>query len=187
MSVIRSFFAAGGLACCLWLALPVASAQPPAERPDEATVTLQRSRDSACLDCHKPHKDGMLGQHSQVTNPNNGLPVTCTDCHGKPSPKHREGVRDVMRFNHADYSVVEQNGVCFACHEPEKLQQAFWPHDVHLAKVSCASCHRLHPQQDAVTTFDDKRRIKLCVDCHSEQRNNPAFNPASVWPGKEHP
>lgn len=187
MSVIRSFLVAGGLAGCLLLAIPTATAQSPVQTPEEATVALQRSRDSACLDCHKPHKEGMLGKHTEVTNPNNGLPVTCTDCHGKPSPNHREGVRDVMRFNHPDYSVTEQNGVCFACHEPEKLQQAFWPHDVHLAKVTCASCHRLHPGQDAVTKFDDKTRIKLCVDCHREQRNNPAFNPASVWPGKEHP
>ncbi|MBK4713890.1 MULTISPECIES: cytochrome c nitrite reductase pentaheme subunit [Tenebrionibacter/Tenebrionicola group] len=187
MSVIRSFLAAGGLACSLWLALPAAAAAPSSEPSDIAAVALQRSRDSACLDCHKPHKDGMLGQHNKATNPNNGLPVTCTDCHGNPSPKHREGVRDVMRFNHADYSVAEQNGVCFACHQPEKLQKAFWPHDVHLAKVTCASCHRLHPEQDAVTGFNDKARIKLCVDCHSEQRNNPAFNPASVWPDKERP
>ncbi len=32
------------------------------------------------------------------TNPNNKLPVTCTNCHGQPSPQHREGVKDVMRF-----------------------------------------------------------------------------------------
>ncbi|EFH3633631.1 cytochrome C nitrite reductase, partial [Escherichia coli] len=30
-------------------------------------------------------------------------------------------------------------------------------------------------------------RIKICVDCHSDQRTNPNFNPASVPLLKEQP
>ncbi|HCC09803.1 MAG TPA: cytochrome C nitrite reductase, partial [Atlantibacter hermannii] len=42
-------------------------------------------------------------------------------------------------------------------------------------------------KQDTMQSLNDKSRIKLCVDCHREQRDNPAFNPSSVHLGKEHP
>ncbi|MDO1708272.1 multiheme c-type cytochrome, partial [Escherichia coli] len=90
-------------------------------------VTQQRNPDAACLDCHKPDKEGMHGTHASVINPNNNLPVTCTNCHGNPGPHHREGAKDVMRFNHPMYSVEQQNSVCMSCHLPEQLQKAFWP------------------------------------------------------------
>lgn len=154
---------------------------------DRYEVTLQRNPDAACLDCHKPDTEGMHGKHASVINPNNKLPVTCTNCHGQPSPQHREGVKDVMRFNEPMYKVGEQNSVCMSCHLPEQLQKAFWPHDVHVTKVACASCHSLHPQQDTMQTLSDKGRIKICVDCHSDQRTNPNFNPASVPLLKEQP
>ena len=67
------------------------------------------------------------------------------------------------------------------------VAKAFWPHDVHVTKVACASCHSLHPQQDTMQTLSDKGRIKICVDCHSDQRTNPNFNPASVPLLKEQP
>jgi cytochrome c-type protein NrfB len=96
-------------------------------------------------------------------------------------------VKDVMRFNEPMFGVEQQNSVCMSCHLPETLQKAFWPHDVHLAKVSCASCHTLHPQQDKVQGLNDKGRIKLCVDCHRQQQDDPAFNPASVRLDKGQP
>lgn len=67
--------------------------------------------------------EGMHGKHASVINPNNKLPVTCTNCHGQPSPQHREGVKDVMRFNEPMYKVGEQNSVCMSCHLPEQLQK----------------------------------------------------------------
>ncbi len=93
---------------------------------DRWVVTPQRSADSACIDCHKPDKEGMHGTHAEVINPNNNLPVTCTNCHGNPGPKHREGVKDVMRFNDPMYGVEQQNSVCLSCHLPEQLQKAFY-------------------------------------------------------------
>ena len=92
-----------------------------------------------------------------------------------------------MRFNEPMYNVEQQNSVCMSCHLPEQLQKAFWPHDVHVTKVACASCHSLHPKQDTMQTLSDKGRIKICVDCHSDQRTNPNFNPASVPLLKEQP
>lgn len=188
MSVSRSLLAAGVLALgCLWF-LPVQAApSSQADTDSQWTVTQQRNPDKACQDCHKPEKEGMHGKHAQAINPNNQLPVTCTNCHGNISPEHRNGVKDAMRFNDPMYNVEQQNSVCMACHLPEQLQKAFWPHNVHATKVACASCHNLHPKQDTMQTLNDKSRIKLCVDCHREQRDNPAFNPSSVHLGKEYP
>ncbi len=181
MSVLRSLLTAGVLASGLLWSLNGITATPAAQASDDRyEVTQQRNPDAACLDCHKPDTEGMHGKHASVINPNNKLPVTCTNCHGQPSPQHREGVKDVMRFNEPMYKVGEQNSVCMSCHLPEQLQKAFWPHDVHVTKVACASCHSLHPQQDTMQTLSDKGRIKICVDCHSDQRTNPNFNPASV-------
>ncbi|HEH9416210.1 TPA: cytochrome c nitrite reductase pentaheme subunit [Aeromonas sobria] len=140
-------------------------------------VEFLRNPDKACTDCHKEQSEGMHGKHGQATNPNNLKPVTCTNCHGLPSPQHREGVKDVMRFSHSLkdkestklYPITEQNGVCMSCHEPKPLREALWAHDVHATKLTCTSCHQLHPAKEPMVGIPETSRIKLCVDCHSKQ------------------
>ncbi|MFU7711440.1 cytochrome c nitrite reductase pentaheme subunit [Aeromonas veronii] len=154
-------------------------AAEPAAAPVPATheVEFVRNPDKACTDCHKEQSEGMHGKHGQATNPNNLAPVTCTNCHGQPSPQHREGVKDVMRFSHSLkdkesiklYPIAEQNGVCMSCHEPKPLREALWAHDVHATKLTCTSCHQLHPAKEPMVGIPEKSRIKLCVDCHSKQ------------------
>ncbi|MGU5696514.1 cytochrome c nitrite reductase pentaheme subunit [Aeromonas allosaccharophila] len=154
-------------------------AAEPAAAPVPATheVEFLRNPDKACTDCHKEQREGMHGKHGQATNPNNLAPVTCTNCHGRPSPQHREGVKDVMRFSDSfndkqsteSYPIVEQNGVCMSCHEPKPLREALWAHDVHATKLTCTSCHQLHPAKEPMVAIPEKSRIKLCVDCHSKQ------------------
>ncbi|WP_447834123.1 cytochrome c nitrite reductase pentaheme subunit [Aeromonas veronii] len=154
-------------------------AAEPAAAPVPATheVEFLRNPDKACTDCHKEQSEGMHGKHGQATNPNNLAPVTCTNCHGQPSPKHREGVKDVMRFSDSfndkqsteSYPIAEQNGVCMSCHEPKPLREALWAHDVHATKLTCTSCHQLHPAKEPMVAIPEKSRIKLCVDCHSKQ------------------
>ncbi len=154
-------------------------AAEPAAAPVPATheVEFLRNPDKACTDCHKEQSEGMHGKHGQATNPNNLAPVTCTNCHGQPSPQHREGVKDVMRFSHSLkdkesiklYPISEQNGVCMSCHEPKELREALWAHDVHTTKLTCTSCHQLHPAKEPMVGIPEKSRIKLCVDCHSKQ------------------
>ncbi|WP_279487557.1 cytochrome c nitrite reductase pentaheme subunit [Aeromonas veronii] len=154
-------------------------AAEPAAAPVPATheVEFLRNPDKACTDCHKEQSEGMHGKHGQATNPNNLAPVTCTNCHGQPSPQHREGVKDVMRFSHSLkdkesiklYPISEQNGVCMSCHEPKPLREALWAHDVHATKLTCTSCHQLHPAKEPMVGIPEKSRIKLCVDCHSKQ------------------
>ena len=154
-------------------------AAEPAAAPVPATheVEFLRNPDKACTDCHKEQSEGMHGKHGQATNPNNLAPVTCTNCHGQPSPQHREGVKDVMRFSHSLkdkesiklYPISEQNGVCMSCHEPKPLREALWAHDVHATKLTCTSCHQLHPAKEPMVGIPEKSPIKLCIDCHSKQ------------------
>ena len=158
-------------------------------------VEFLRSADKACTDCHKEQASGMHGKHGQATNPNNLAPVTCTNCHGQPSPQHREGVKDVMRFSDSfkdkqsteSYPIAEQNGVCMSCHEPKVLREALWAHDVHATKLTCTSCHQLHPAKEPMVAIPEKSRIKLCVDCHSKQHEAVKAAKANTTSGKEAP
>ena len=173
----------------------------PAALPQTHDVAFLRSPDKACTDCHKEQTEGMHGKHGQATNPNNLAPVTCTNCHGQPSPQHREGVKDVMRFSDSfndkqsalaekqstgTYPIAEQNGVCMSCHDPKVLREALWAHDVHATKLSCTSCHALHPAKEPMVGIAEKSRIKLCVDCHSKQHQAKAAG-LQVNAGKEAP
>lgn len=156
-------------------------------------VEFLRNPDAACTDCHKEQVEGMHGKHGQATNPNNLAPVTCTNCHGQPSPQHREGVKDVMRFSDSfkdkqsteRYPIAEQNGVCMSCHEPKVLREALWAHDVHATKLTCTSCHQLHPAKEPMVAIPEKSRIKLCVDCHSKQHEAVKAAKANTTSGKE--
>ncbi|KTA77247.1 cytochrome c nitrite reductase pentaheme subunit [Aeromonas salmonicida] len=158
------------------------AASEPAAMPATHEVEFLRSPDKACTDCHKEQASGMHGKHGQATNPNNLAPVTCTNCHGQPSPQHREGVKDVMRFSDSfnppqgkeAYPIAEQNGVCMSCHEPKPLREALWAHDVHATRLTCTSCHQLHPAREPMVEIPEKSRIKLCVDCHSKQHEAKA-------------
>lgn len=163
-----------------------------APAPTTHEVEFLRSADKACTDCHKEQVEGMHGKHGQATNPNNLAPVTCTNCHGQPSPQHREGVKDVMRFSDSfndkqsteRYPIAEQNGVCMSCHEPKVLREALWAHDVHATKLTCTSCHQLHPAKEPMVEIPEKSRIKLCVDCHSKQHEAVKAK-ANTTSGKE--
>ncbi|MFQ2188849.1 cytochrome c nitrite reductase pentaheme subunit [Aeromonas jandaei] len=156
---------------------PAAAPVPTTAASATQEVEFLRNPDKACTDCHKEQSEGMHGKHGEATNPNNLAPVTCTNCHGQPSPQHREGVKDVMRFSHSLkdkesiklYPISEQNGVCMSCHEPKVLREALWAHDVHATKLTCTSCHQLHPAKEPMVEIPEKSRIKLCVDCHSKQ------------------
>ena len=164
-----------------------------APAPTTHEVEFLRSADKACTDCHKEQVEGMHGKHGQATNPNNLAPVTCTNCHGQPSPQHREGVKDVMRFSDSfndkqsteRYPIAEQNGVCMSCHEPKPLREALWAPDVHAPKLTCTSCHQLHPAKEPMVAIPEKSRIKLCVDCHSKQHEAVKAAKANTTSGKE--
>lgn len=147
---------------------------------DDATIAKDARRDpnKYCVDCHGhlSHFEH-AGKHFQkdTLSPNNQQPLSCVSCHGNISENHRKGVKDVMRFNawgkaknpDLERSPQEQNQVCFACHEVEKLRQVFWAHDTHANKMACVNCHKLHPEKEPMKAIESKQRVKLCVDCHS--------------------
>ncbi|QLB13473.1 respiratory nitrite reductase-specific menaquinol--cytochrome-c reductase complex subunit NrfB precursor [Bisgaardia hudsonensis] len=164
------------------------------ETVDDATITKDARRDpnTYCVSCHGHlSKFEHKGKHFEkdTVSPNNGKALTCVSCHGNISENHRKGVKDVMRFNaygkakRADLerSPQEQNQVCFACHNPDKLREAFWPHDTHANKMACVNCHKIHPENEPMRNTDSKQRVKLCVDCHSrihENRNQKSLKSA---------
>ncbi|MGX2967777.1 cytochrome c nitrite reductase pentaheme subunit [Ursidibacter sp. B-7004-1] len=160
---------------------------------DDATIAKDARRDpnTYCVNCHghlsnfKHH-----GKHfqSDMVSPNTGKPLTCVSCHGNISENHRKGVKDVMRFNafgkaknkDLERSPQEQNQVCFACHNPDKLREVFWAHDTHANKMACVNCHKLHPEQEPMKATEPKQRVKLCVDCHSRihEKKSKSLEPA---------
>lgn len=149
----------------------------------EVADEARRDPNKYCVQCHetanatgKPFHH--FGKHFEkgVKSPNSGEPITCVSCHGNISEDHRKGVKDVMRFHARGQavnpdlarSVNEQNQVCMACHSPEKLREKFWAHDTHATKLSCTSCHSLHPEKEPMKGIKEKDRIILCVDCHKD-------------------
>ncbi|HIC8863427.1 TPA: Nrf-like electron transfer protein NetB [Aeromonas hydrophila] len=148
----------------------LAERQAKAEKK-KAAAKKAAARFAKCEKCHDG-EEGMHGKHGQVTNPNTGEQVTCTNCHGNASADHRKqrgGMVDVMRFGNDAFPLSQQNGVCMSCHEPDDLRKALWAHDVHATRVSCTSCHQLHPAKEPMVGIPEKSRIKLCVDCHRKQ------------------
>lgn len=155
---------------------------------------LEKRPNQTCEQCHKFASDGtqhggqyhfgkFSGVHLSKANPNNGQPITCESCHGKISDNHRRGAKDVMRFQTTIFpqtppmfSVAQQNQVCFACHQPDKMRDKLWAHDVHAMKIPCAACHQLHPQRDPMQALAPKQQVKLCVDCHAKQQLKQVSN-----------
>ena len=60
----------------------------------------------------------------------------------------------------------------------QNFVKKLWAHDVHAMKLPCASCHTLHPKDDAMKGIQPKNRVKLCVDCHGEQQKRKAAKDA---------
>jgi len=148
----------------------LAEKQAKAEKK-KAAAKKAAARFAKCEKCHDG-AEGMHGKHGQVTNPNTGEQVTCTNCHGNASADHRKqrgGIVDVMRFGDDAFPLSQQNGVCMSCHEPDDLRKALWAHDVHATRISRTSCHQLHPAKELMVGIPEKSRIKLCVDCHRKQ------------------
>lgn len=149
----------------------------------EHNVTFQRSPDAACTQCHQEEKNKLSGVHGRVLNTKTIRDITCIDCHTSITPAHRDGAKDVVKFNHAQSvkggtsaaayidSIVQQNESCTSCHAPLSIRKANWTHDVHAQDLSCASCHVVHLEKDPMKGISEKANIQTCVDCHSDQYN----------------
>ncbi|CAG19670.1 MULTISPECIES: cytochrome c nitrite reductase pentaheme subunit [Photobacterium] len=145
-------------------------------------VKFIRDRDYACTQCHKDEKDVLKGAHGDAIHAQTGRDVTCVDCHSNVGENHRDGAKVVTKFAPAQSVagsekpaadvawIKQQNNTCINCHEPKDLREVNWTHDVHALDLSCASCHTVHPDTDPMKGIDRKSKIKMCVDCHSDQK-----------------
>ncbi|WP_027697322.1 cytochrome c nitrite reductase pentaheme subunit [Vibrio litoralis] len=156
------------------------TAEPNLKKTDEAHVSFQRDKNYACTQCHKDEHDVLLGQHAKALNEKTGRNIGCIDCHNDISASHRDGAPNVVKFRQGQVVAGEskpahdlawvktQNSQCIDCHQGEQLRKANWTHDVHALKLTCSSCHSIHPEKDPMQGIERKPRIKMCVDCHSD-------------------
>ncbi|WP_375750104.1 multiheme c-type cytochrome [Vibrio sp. HN007] len=166
--------------------------------PATKTVKLKTSRqDKKCLQCHKGADKTQHETHGQDAANVLGKSVGCVDCHNKIGPKHRRKADVVTKYASAQSQpgtkkkvlshdeVLKANKECLDCHEPTKLQEASWTHDVHALNLTCSNCHDVHlkggkqarlvkkrkpkdPGLNVLQFEDRKTLIKMCVDCHSD-------------------
>ncbi|MCL1049147.1 nitrite reductase [Shewanella abyssi] len=116
--------------------------------------------DSACLKCHKRNGQ-MLGLHA-----NEGLALTCEDCHGEKGKHPRKGTAIITFGAKSDTPVKTQAEQCLACHDHQLLAVANWTHNVHAKGVSCGQCHQLHPEMDPALLLLGSELSQSCAKCH---------------------
>ncbi|MGL5429971.1 MAG: cytochrome c nitrite reductase pentaheme subunit [Vibrio sp.] len=148
--------------------------------PQRHKVTFIRDADYKCVQCHKDAKNTLLESHSEQALQLEGRELSCTNCHSNIGPEHRNGAEDVTKYFDAQSrlgtekiylepeQILQANKVCMDCHQPEKLREKSWTHDVHAKNLTCSNCHTVHATAAKVLSFDHKQKIKLCVDCHSD-------------------
>ncbi|EEX66594.1 MULTISPECIES: cytochrome c nitrite reductase pentaheme subunit [Vibrio] len=148
--------------------------------PQRHEVTFIRDADYKCVQCHKDAKNTLLESHSEQALQQAGRELNCTNCHSNIGPEHRNGAEDVTKYFSAQSQpgnekvylepeqILQANSVCMDCHQPEKLREKSWTHDVHAKNLTCSNCHTVHAMDAKVLSFDHKQKIKLCVDCHSD-------------------
>lgn len=136
----------------LWLSFP--------GLPNAEEVTGINS--SQCLKCHK-RNGNMLGLHA-----NQGLAITCEDCHGEKGKHPRKGSKIIAFGFESDTPINRQAQQCLACHDHEVLALAHWTHNVHASRVSCAQCHQLHSETDPALLLIGPAMSQSCAKCHKQ-------------------
>ncbi|PSW05610.1 cytochrome c3 family protein [Photobacterium lipolyticum] len=137
---------------------------------DEMAILVKENK--RCIRCHKKQrllKDiepiKSVGAHTSRKFYNN-----CTACHGNKGAHPRDNASIISFSEHSNISALSQNEQCLTCHLPKDLRQTEWTHDVHYKQINCASCHSLHTDVDPVIGIEEKSRIQLCIDCHTEDQ-----------------
>lgn len=166
-------------------ALP-ALAEESAKDGEAKRKDLVQQGDAVCTRCHDESEAFPVlaigkTKHGTIADARSG---SCVSCHGA-SPTHVDkpsGVKvrpqpDVVFGKKSKTPVVEQNATCLTCHKGGKLM--LWAASAHDTKeVACASCHKLHAQQDKV--MDRATQPETCFTCHKEQRvmvSRPSHHP----------
>ncbi|HCD14870.1 MULTISPECIES: cytochrome c3 family protein [Shewanella] len=123
--------------------------------------TALKINSDPCVKCHK--RNGLMqGHHGQ-----DQLNMSCSTCHGEKG-KHPRKPNDLRVFTPQEgIAPATQNATCLKCHQPQKLAEKEWTHNVHADKLSCAACHKLHPLDDPMKQATGTQHSKLCRDCHT--------------------
>ncbi len=152
----------------------------PEDNSKRHEVTLIRDKDYKCIQCHKDSKQTLSGSHGEKVHHILDRELNCTDCHNNIGPEHRDGAPLVTKYSSAQSqqgtdkihlnsdAILKANSLCTDCHQPHRLRNASWTHDVHAKNLTCSNCHDVHANKAKVLGLGDKERIKLCVDCHSD-------------------
>jgi cytochrome c-type protein NrfB len=126
--------------------------------------STKKINNDLCMKCHKCN-GSMQGHHAQDRRK-----MSCSSCHGEQG-NHPSKPNGLMVFPSTnDITIDAKNGVCLKCHSAIKLAKAEWTHNVHSQKLSCTSCHKLHPKSDPMMGLSVKDRSNVCRKCHTVQR-----------------
>lgn len=109
-----------------------------------------------CETCHGPGAAGRVAMEETLA----------TGGHvGKVRPGQQRP--PIINFGaKSDEAVEEQNAMCLGCHQGN--QHISWKGSTHeSAKIACASCHRIHIQDDPV--LSTQRQPDVCLKCHKKQ------------------
>lgn len=155
-------------------ALPNAASKSFTSQVDNEQQKQQLIKENKrCIRCHKiPRKIKqipampMLGKHA-----NKEFFDNCTACHGIKGDHPKEDGTIIDLSAHSKVALTQHNNQCMQCHNPERLRQTEWTHDVHYQKINCSSCHQLHQIIDPIKNISAKKRIQLCVDCHQKDKD----------------
>ncbi|MFV7782461.1 cytochrome c3 family protein [Shewanella marisflavi] len=124
------------------------------------TFAADEQASRSCIKCHK--RNGKLeGIHASP-----GLAILCQDCHG-PKGTHPKKGSTLNTFGPDSSLTAEQRtGICLSCHDHQALGEVEWTHNVHANRLSCDSCHKLHPESDPMLSLSKQQHSQLCVSCH---------------------
>ncbi len=153
----------------------------PEDKSERHEVTFIRDKNYKCIQCHKDSKQTLSGSHGEEVHNILDRELYCTDCHNSIDPQHhRDGAPFITKYTSAQSQVgtnkkylspdaiLEANSQCTDCHQPHHLRDSSWTHDVHAKNLTCSNCHDVHANKTKVLGLEEKERIKLCVDCHSD-------------------
>jgi predicted CXXCH cytochrome family protein len=129
------------------------------DKPDQAVTQVNQRfaqakpedyiGDQACVECHstKSHRFNESAHFAPMSDPK--LPLAqrgCEGCHG-PGKAHQDDPA-VELISFTKLGAKESAAACMRCHG-QTMDKSVWAHTDHAkAKLSCVTCHQLHPDTE---------------------------------------
>ena len=120
---------------------------------DKKSATPTKSRNEACLSCHKGS-----ARMQWAGSRHEGQGLACTTCH----TVHNQ--HDKVREK------ATQTETCFSCHKEQRAQSnRSSHHPIPEGKIVCSSCHNPHGSSGPKLLLEDTVN-ETCFTCHTEKR-----------------